>query len=92
MKYLFIFGLIICMIFVFTSGCMTGCIPVEPTQVISSSNYGSCVAIIDNTSFVVANSGDCSRIIPNQTNKLFFDGDAFIGPDSSIDIEGVCSP
>ena len=85
-----IIGLITCMIFM--SGCLSGCIPVKPTEVITSSTYGSCVAIIDNISFPVSNSGDCLKIIPNQTNKLFFYADSFTGPASRADIQGVCSP
>jgi len=92
MKFNFlIVASLICMVLLIVSGCTTSCIPVHPSQVIQTDS-GRCVAIIDNTSYEVSYSSDCSKIIPGQTNKVFFYGNGAMGPGPSSSINGVCQP
>ena len=84
-------GSLICMVLLITSGCTTSCIPVTPTQIIPTTS-GRCVAVIDNTSYDVTHSSDCSKIKPNEINRVFFYGTGWIGPATTVYIEGVCQP
>lgn len=83
-------GLLICTM-VIISGCTTSCIPVTPTQVISTPS-GSCIVVIDNTSYEVPRSSTCSKIVPNQINRVYFFANGGLGPGPSSSILGVCEP
>jgi len=88
-----IIGLLICVIMVIISGCTTSCIPVTPSQAISTDS-GRCIAVINNTGYEVTYSSDCLKIVPNQINRVFFRGYGMpnVRAAQSSFIDGVCQP